>query len=81
MRYSLCVVGVDAEGNNTQGAVVRNRKTMKALKNVWRVPEKDVTNSSPLSRERRTEQAIPEVVALQGIEVGVDSLPVKKVQN
>lgn len=78
MRYSLCVVGVDAEGSNTHGAVMRNRKAVKALKNIWRVPEKDTTNNSPLSGEGRTEQSIPEEVTSQGMELGTESLSVKK---
>ena len=62
MRYNLSVVGVDAEGSNTHSAVERNRKAMRALKNVWSGQKEYITNTFPLIREKSTKQTISEAL-------------------
>ena len=62
MRYNLSVVGVDAEGSNTHSAVERNRKAMRALKNVWSGQKGYITNTFPLIGERSTKQTISEAL-------------------
>ena len=62
MRYNLSVVGVDAEGSNTHSAVERNRKAMRALKNVWSGQKEYIANTFPLIREKSTIQTIPDAL-------------------
>ena len=78
----MSVVGVDAERSNTHSAVERNRKAMRALKNVFSAQKKDIIKNAPLrgrGGEAQTDlDRLPDGVGAEGMGIGAEPSPVEE---
>lgn len=78
MKYSMSVVGVDAEGSNTHSAMERNRKALRALKSVLSGQKRDVINSVPSGgrgNEQTATDRLPKCVGTERVGVGTQVSP------
>ena len=78
----MSVVGVDAERSNTHSAVERNRKAMRALKNVFSTQKKDIIKNAPLRGREGEAQTVldrfPDGVGAEGMGIGAEPSPVEE---